>query len=101
MRGLSKPWPPKDVIPDGQTPRRFVDVEREYLTTLLDRPDRIRFARTEFDQFDKGKLRPQPAGSPSAAAAGRRCASGSRPAENFGFSLPRHGRTSSRGWQAS
>ena len=70
MRGLSKPWPPSDVSPDGQAPRRFVDAEREYLTALTkfdrvrraagvedDRPDRTRFARTEFDRLDKGRLR--------------------------------------------
>ena len=57
MRGLSKPWPPSDVSPDGQTPRRFVDAEREYRTTLPDRSDRTKFARTEFDRLDKGKLR--------------------------------------------
>lgn len=70
MRRLSKPWPPGNVSPDGQAPRRFVDAEREYLTALTefdrarraadvedDRPDRTRFARTEFDRLDKGKLR--------------------------------------------
>ena len=57
MRGLSKPWPPLDVSPDGQTPRRFADAEREYLRALPNRSDRTRFARTEFDQLDKGKLR--------------------------------------------
>ena len=56
MRGLSKPWPPSDVSPDGQTPRRFVDAEREYRTALPDRSDRTKFARTEFDRLDKGKL---------------------------------------------
>ena len=112
MRGLSKPWPPRDMSPDGQAPRRFVDAEREYLTTLLDRPDRTRFARTEFDRLDKGKLRPRPTtastsilstrpiGSPSAAAR-RRCASGSRPSKNPGSSPPPRGRMSSTGWRAS
>ena len=57
MRGLSKPWPPLNVSPDGQTPRRFVDAEREYLGALPNRSDRTRFARTEFDRLDKGKLR--------------------------------------------
>ena len=27
MRRLSKPWPPGNVSPDGQAPRRFVDAE--------------------------------------------------------------------------
>ena len=57
MRRLSKRWPPRNVSPDGQAPRRFVDAEREYLTALPDRSDRTRFARTEFDRLDKGKLR--------------------------------------------
>ena len=57
MRRLSKPWPPSDVSPDGQAPRRFVDAEREYLTALPNSSDRTRFARTEFDRLDKGKLR--------------------------------------------
>ena len=70
MRRLSKPWPPTNVSPGGQAPRRFVDAEREYLTALTefdracraedvedDRPDRTRFARTEFDRLDKGRLR--------------------------------------------
>ena len=57
MRGLSKPWPPGNVSPDGQAPRRFVDAEQEYLTALPGSADRTRFARTEFDRLDKGKLR--------------------------------------------
>ena len=57
MRRLSKPWPPGNVSPDGQATRRFVDAEREYLTALPDSSDRVGFARTEFDQLDKGKLR--------------------------------------------
>ena len=57
MRRLSKPWPPGNVSPDGQAPRRFVDAEREYLMALPDSSDRVGFARTEFDQLDKGKLR--------------------------------------------
>ena len=57
MRRLSKPWPPSNVSPDGQMPRRFVDAEREYLRALPNQSDRTRFARTEFDRLDKGKLR--------------------------------------------
>ena len=57
MRGLSKPWPPSNVSPDGQAPRRFVDAERKYLTALPDSANKTRFARTEFDRLDKGKLR--------------------------------------------
>ena len=70
MRRLSKPWPPRNVSPDGQALRRFVDAEREYLTALTEfdrarraagvedeRPDKTQFARTEFDRLDKSKLR--------------------------------------------
>ena len=57
MRGLSKPWPPSNVSPDDQAPRRFVDAEREYLRALPNRSNKAEFARTEFDQLDKGKLR--------------------------------------------
>ena len=70
MRRLSKPWPPRNVSPDGQEPRRFVDAEREYRAALTefdrarraadvedDRSDRTRFARTEFERLDKGRLR--------------------------------------------
>ena len=57
MRRLSKPWPPRNVSPDGQAPRRFVDAKREYLRALPNRSSKTEFARTEFDQLDKGKLR--------------------------------------------
>ena len=57
MRGLRKPWPPANVSPDGQPPRRFVDAERAYLAALRGAADKARFARAEFDQLDKPKLR--------------------------------------------
>ena len=57
MRGLRKPWPPANVSPDGQAQRRFVDAEREYLADLQGAPDKVRFARAEFDRLDKPKLR--------------------------------------------
>lgn len=57
MGGLSKPWPPADVSPHGQAPRRFVDAERDYRAALLGKPDKTAFARAEFDQLDKPKLR--------------------------------------------
>ena len=57
MRGLRKPWPPANVSPDGQPPRRFVDAEREYLAALQGEADKARFARAEFDRLDKPKLR--------------------------------------------
>ena len=57
MRGLAKPWPPSNVSPDGQEPRRFADAEQEFLAALTGRTDKAKFARTEFDQLDKAKLR--------------------------------------------
>ncbi len=57
MRGLEKPQPPANVSPDGQAPRRFVDAEREYLASLGGRANKSGFARTEFNQLDKAKLR--------------------------------------------
>ena len=52
-----KPRPPENISPDGQAPRRFVDAEQEYLAALGSRPNKARFARTEFNQLDKAKLR--------------------------------------------
>ena len=82
MRGLSKPWPPSNVSPDGQTPRRFVDAEREYLTALPDRSDKTRFARTEFDRLDKDKLRKVMSGEQSSLCVycERRLSENGRPA---------------------
>ena len=57
MRGLRKPWPPANVSPDDQVPRRFVDAEREYLADLRGAADKVRFARAEYDRLDKPKLR--------------------------------------------
>lgn len=57
MRGLVKARPPTNVRPDSQTPQRFVDAEREFLDVLASRANRSRFARTEFDQLHKAKLR--------------------------------------------
>ena len=57
MRGLRKPWPPANVSPDGQAPRRFTDAEREYLAALGGATNKARFARAEFDRLDKAKLR--------------------------------------------
>ena len=57
MRGLRKPWPPANVSPDNQPPRRFADAEREYMAALRAAPNKARFARAEFDRLDKGKLR--------------------------------------------
>ena len=57
MRGLAKPWPPSNVSPDGQDPRPLADAEQDFLTALMGRADKAKFARTEFDQLDKAKLR--------------------------------------------
>jgi len=57
MRGISKPWPPADVSPEGPEPRSFRDAEREYLAALPDAADRTSHARGEFDRMDKHKLR--------------------------------------------
>ena len=57
MRGLSKPWPPSNVNPDSQVPRRFTDAEREYLAALPSRTDPAKFAEAELKGLDKAKLR--------------------------------------------
>ena len=57
MRGLKRPWPPTNVSPDVQAPRRFADAEREYLTALKGSTNKVRFARAEFNRLDKAKLR--------------------------------------------
>ena len=57
MRGPEKPRPPENVSPDGQAPRRFVEAEQEYLAELASTPNKVRFARSEFNRLDKPKLR--------------------------------------------
>ena len=57
MRGLDKLQPPANVSPDGQEPRRFVDAEQDFRAALVSAADKGRFARTEFNQLDKAKLR--------------------------------------------
>lgn len=57
MRGLSKPWPPANVSPDGQKLRRFVDAEKEFLDALPAAEDKVAFARSRYDDLDKLKLR--------------------------------------------
>lgn len=59
MRGISKPWPPQDVYPDGHAPASLREVEDAYREELPGVPDgdRARFARSEFDRLDKRKLR--------------------------------------------
>jgi uncharacterized protein (TIGR02646 family) len=57
MRGVSKPWSPADVYPDGHEPCALRDAEREYRNALPAQPKQASFARTEFDRLDKRKLR--------------------------------------------
>ena len=57
MRGVSKPWPPRDVYPDGQAPASLREAENAYLTALRGVPNQASFARSEFDRLDKRKLR--------------------------------------------
>lgn len=57
MRKLSKPWPPSNVSPSGQTARNFVRAEQSYLAALPRAADPKVCARSEFDRLDKAKLR--------------------------------------------
>ena len=57
MRGISKPWPPKDVYPDGHEPASLRDAEVGYLAALPGAPNQVSFARSEFNRLEKQKLR--------------------------------------------
>ncbi len=57
MRRLEKPQPPENVSPDGQKPLPLVDAEQEFLEDLENRANKAQFARSEFNQLDKPKLR--------------------------------------------
>ena len=57
MRGISKPWPPGDVYPAGQVQASLPEAENAYLAALPGMSDQGAFARSEFDQLDKRKLR--------------------------------------------
>jgi uncharacterized protein (TIGR02646 family) len=57
MRGVSKPWPPANVSPEGHSPCTLRDAERDYLGTLPTQADQSAYARTRFNQLDKRKLR--------------------------------------------
>ena len=57
MRQLLKRDAPENVRPDDQEPQRLVDAEREYLEVLPDKRNQTKFARSEFKQLDKRKLR--------------------------------------------
>ena len=57
MRGISKPSPPEDVYPAGQVPASLREAENAYLAVLPGNSDQAGYARSEFDQLDKRKLR--------------------------------------------
>ena len=57
MRGISKPWTPGDVYPDGHAPASLREAEDAYLTALLGVLNQVHFARSEFDRLEKRKLR--------------------------------------------
>ncbi len=57
MRGISKPWPPTDVYPEGHERASLREAEDDYLTELPCAPNQSSFARSEFDRFEKRKLR--------------------------------------------
>ena len=57
MRGISKPLPPRDVYPDDHAPAKLREAESAYLSALPGASNQASFARSEFDQLDKRKLR--------------------------------------------
>ena len=58
MRGISKPWPPRDVYPDSDDPPTSLrNAENAYLRLLPGASSQASFARSEFDRLDKQKLR--------------------------------------------
>ena len=57
MRGISKPWPPRDVYPDGHERANLREAEQTYLAALPEAPNQASFARSEFNGLEKQKLR--------------------------------------------
>ena len=57
MRGISKPWTPGDVYPDGHAPVSLREAEDAYLAALPGVLNQVSFARSEFDRLEKRKLR--------------------------------------------
>ncbi len=57
MRGIRKPRRPSDAYPNGQAQVSLRQAENAYLAALPTAPDPVSFARSEFDQLDKPKLR--------------------------------------------
>lgn len=57
MRGISKPWPPADVFPNGHKTASLREAEDAYLAELPGVPNQASFARLEYDRLEKQKLR--------------------------------------------
>jgi uncharacterized protein (TIGR02646 family) len=62
MRGVRKPWPPKNVSPDGQTPGSMREAAESFQASLAAMADqsseaRSKHARSTFNNLDKKKLR--------------------------------------------
>ena len=57
MRAISKPCPPRDVYPDGHETTSLREAEDGFLAALAEARDQVAFARSEFDQLAKQKLR--------------------------------------------
>lgn len=57
MRRVSKPWPPKNVSPDDQSPCTLQQFEQDLLKKLPFAEKPAKLARTTFDSLDKRKLR--------------------------------------------
>ena len=57
MRGISKPWPPRDVYPDGHEQASLREAEDTYLAALPGTPNQASFAGSEFNRLEKQKLR--------------------------------------------
>lgn len=57
MRGVSKPWPPGDVYPDGQEPASLREAEIAFLAALPEAPSKSLRARSEYGRLEKPKLR--------------------------------------------
>ena len=57
MRGISKPWPPTDVYPDGHERASLREAEEAFVAELQEARDQRTFARSEFNGLAKQKLR--------------------------------------------
>ena len=57
MRGISKPWPPRDVYPDGQAQMSLRDAEKACLAALPGVSNQRSFARSKYEDLDNRKLR--------------------------------------------